>query len=107
MQTVKPTGTTAATKRYYFLATGYVYFHPQGKPEAVESTFLNSVFANDTGVVSASDLGNAQRGLMQNLQNRAEGPVEVVDVQFAAINHLGHMLPSEFHNIPAPAPAAE
>lgn len=91
--------------KFYFLATGYVFFHPQGKPEAADSAFLNGVLANTTGTISASDLLNGQRVLMQTLQSRAEGPVEVIGVEFTAISPLGHMKPSEFHNIPTPAVA--
>lgn len=103
----KPEAVRNDEPKFYFLAAGYVFFHPQGKPEEGNSAFLNGVFANETGVVSAKDLGIAQRTLMQTLQERAEGVVEVVAVEFASISHLGQMKPSEFHNVAAPqAPAS-
>lgn len=95
----KPAAVTD-TPKHYFLAAGYVHFHPVGKPDQVESTFLNGVFANETGVVSASDLSNGQRVLMQQLQSRASvsgGPVEIIDVAFTAISRLGEMTPTQFH----------
>lgn len=86
----------------YYLAAGYVFFHPQGKPEETNSAFVNAVFAQDSVLLPASSLGQAQRALMQRIQDQAEGPVEVVAVEFSGITHLGLMKPSEFHNIPAP-----
>lgn len=94
-------------KKYYFLAAGSVFFFPVGKPEEVGSLQLNGVFTTETGQIPVSGIANAQRVLQQQAADRmAKGGVDIsiVDVQLVSISKLGHMLPSEFHDLDA-APA--
>ncbi len=84
-------------EKFYFLAAGYVFFHPKDEPEKGTSVFLNGVIANDTGVLNTQDLQNGQRVLLQRLQERALGEVEVMGVEFVSISHLGKMTPRQFH----------
>lgn len=94
------------TKKYYFLAAGTVFFFPVGKPEEVGSLQLNGVFANTSGQIPVSGLADAQRVLQQQAAERMHKSgltIEIVDVQLIGITKLGHMLPSEFHDLDAPA----
>lgn len=105
------------TKRFYFLVSGTVAFYaknaaPEGVEPEVGSLPLNAVVATDNGQFPTSALANAQVALTQALQDKIghAQAVEIVDVQLTNICKLGHMLPSEFHDLkaqPTPEPTAE
>lgn len=100
---------TNEAKKFYFLAAGTVFFFPVGKPEEVGSLQLNGVFANSSGQIPVSGIADAQRVLQQQAADRMHKSgltIEIVDVQLTSITKLGHMTPSEFHDLDAPkAPA--
>lgn len=93
-------------KKHYFLAAGVVFFFPVGKPEDVGSLQLNGVFTTASGQIPVSGIAAAQRVLQQQAADRmakSGTDIQIVDVQLTGITVLGHMLPSEFHDIDAPA----
>lgn len=97
---------TPEEKKHYFLASGTVFFFPVGKPEDVGSLKLNGVFTTACGRVPVSGIANAQRVLQQQASDRMRKSgmsIEIVDVQLTCISKLGHMLPTEFHDLEAPA----
>lgn len=104
-------------RQYYFLITGTVMFYPKNvafgeEGPNVASLPLNAIVKNTHGRITTSGLADAQVALSQALiQKIGEAePVEIVDVQLGAISKLGHMLPSEFHDLKvqqAPEPSAE
>lgn len=92
-------------KKHYFLASGSVFFFPVGKPEDVGSLQLNGVFTTATGQIPVSGIAAAQRVLQQQASDRMAKSgtnIEIVDVQLLGIVKLGHMLPSEFHDLETP-----
>ena len=97
-------------KKHYFLASGSVFFFPVGKPEDVGSVQLNGVFTTNNGTVPVSGIAKAQQTLQQQAADRMgkqDIQIQIVDVQLVSISSLGHMLPSEFHDLDAPKPATD
>lgn len=106
------------TKRFYFLVCGTVMFYPKdvpipegGTPD-VASLPVNGILTNESGQLPVSALADAKLTLVQAMQDKIghQEAVEVVDVQLGNIVKLGHMFPSEFHDLQvqkAPEPTAE
>lgn len=88
-------------KAFYFLVAGNVFFYPKDTPEEPGSLPLNCIVSNESGQFPVSMLSNAQRGLSQALIDKVgpEANLVVADVQITNVCKLGHMLPSEFHDI--------
>lgn len=90
-------------KKYYFLASGTIFFFPVGKPEDVCSMPVNGVFTTQNGTIPVSGIANAQRVLQQQAADRAASSgmaeINIVDVQLISISKLGHMSPEEFHDL--------
>ena len=87
-------------KQYYFLAVGTVYMHEVDKPEDVVAVSVDGVFANKTGLVATSSLADAQRVLQQRASDKTGGAnLSIVDVLIQNIVKLGHMTPTEFHDL--------
>lgn len=110
-------GKNQEIRQYYFLITGTVMFYPKNvlfgdEGPNVASLPLNAIIKNTHGRITTSGLADAQVALSQALVQKIgdQEPVEIVDVQLGAISKLGHMLPSEFHDLAvqqAPEPTAE
>lgn len=93
-------------KQFYFLVAGNVAFFakdaaPAGQEPDVGTLPLNAIVKNSHGQFPASSLADAQIALSQALQDKIghEVSVQIVDVQLTNICKLGHMLPSEFHDL--------
>lgn len=86
-------------KQFYWMISGTLTIHPQGKPEAVGGIQLNAVVATEKAFFPTSGLVQAQRALQQQLADRMPQPFEVVDVQYNSISGLGMMTPEEFHDM--------
>lgn len=88
-------------KQFYWLVAGTVHFTVKEDPEKPLSIPVNAIMTTDTGVVPVSALSRANQGLAQAALDKV-GPdagMEIYDVQPIAFSKLGHMLPSEFHDV--------
>lgn len=89
------------TKEYYYLVAGTVFFTTGENPEEPVSLPMNGIIRNSHGRLSTSQLGAAQNCLAQACADKLGPQVQMnlIDVQLQNICKLGHMLPSEFHDV--------
>lgn len=88
-------------KEYYFLVAGTVFFMTADDPEEPKSLPVNGIITNSTGQLPVSMLSKAQTALSQACADKL-GPqvsITIYDIQTLAFTKLGHMTPSEFHDI--------
>lgn len=88
-------------KEHYFNVAGTVFFVVDAEPEEPRSISVNAIIKNSTGQLPVSMLAKAQQGLSQGCADKLGPAVKITihDVQILAISKLGHMTPSEFHDI--------
>lgn len=88
-------------KQFYWLVAGTVHFTVKDNPEEPMSLPVNAIMTTDTGVVPVSALARANQGLAQAALDKVghDKGMTVYDVQPLAFSKLGHMLPSEFHDL--------
>ncbi len=95
---------TPEVKQFYWLVAGNVHFTVKDSPEEPRSIPVNAILTTETGVVPVSALSRANQGLAQAALDKVGHDVgmTVYDVQPIAFSKLGHMLPSEFHDLQEP-----
>lgn len=88
-------------KEHYFLVAGTVFFTTADAPEEPASIPVNAIVKNDTGQLPVSMLSKANQGLSQGCADKLGPQVSITihDVQVLNFTKLGHMTPSEFHDI--------
>lgn len=89
------------TKEYYFHVAGTVFFATADEPEEPKNIPVNAIIKNSTGQIPVSMLSKAQASLSQSCADKL-GPqanITIYDVQILAMSKMGHMTPSEFHDI--------
>lgn len=88
-------------KEYYFHVAGTVFFTTADEPEEPRNLPVNAIIKNASGQIPVSMLSKAQSALSQSCADKL-GPqvgITIHDVQILALSKMGHMTPSEFHDI--------
>lgn len=87
-----------AVPQHYWMASAEIYYCPKGKvAEGVTPATVNVIFTTAEQRITAKDLGKAQQGAQQQFHQRAgEMQIDVVDVVFNSISHLGLMTAEDF-----------
>jgi len=88
-------------KEYYYLVPGIVFFTTSADPEEPVSLPVNAIVKSDKGFLPVSMLSKAQTALAQSCADKLGPQVQMTvhDVQVTNFVKLGHMTPSEFHDI--------
>ncbi len=99
-------GLTSPEKKYFWMASGDVYFSVEGDPEGVQTAQMNSIISTVAPAINSAALANAQAGLIQRLRDTDETVKFVpINVVFHSISPLGHMTDVEFFGEQAVASA--
>lgn len=87
-----------AVPMHYWMASAEVYYCPKGKmAEGVTPATVNVIFTTALMQINSKDLGKAQQGAQQQFFQRAgEIQIDIVDVVFNTISHLGLMTAEDF-----------
>lgn len=88
-------------KLFYHLVAGTVFFTTKDDPETPHSLPVNAILTTTHGQITEGVLSRANQGLAQSALDKVgpEAGMQIHDIQPLAFTKLGHMLPSEFHDL--------
>jgi hypothetical protein len=85
-------------KKHHWMVAAQLTFVVPGIKESHEGAVIvqNTILLTDEKEVNFRDLGRAQSALFQNLNDRFNEVVDVKDIVFVNISHIGYMSEPDF-----------